>query len=279
MNQPLPQNAAREAELYRQLAQVPPQLRGFIAKKAIDEQRTVLQQDYWSTVRVRGTVAANVLTVDTTVRKAFAYSIGQTMEIAGFAAASGAAQGCDTNLLRPSETLDNAEVYIYGLGVEICQNSEPVLAARLFRECELGLSLNGTQSIRIGTLGMFPAGGGIYGAGRSFAAESDFAMAGPSDGGAGAQIGFVSNGNPLSNNFRQFKDPFIWTSVGSNGGDSSLVISVQPDREITIPLAASRVAAAGVAAWTQPATGDLGTFCDFRLRLFSISLGARSKNV
>ncbi|NBU16715.1 MAG: hypothetical protein EBS48_06835, partial [Actinobacteria bacterium] len=105
-----PQDQAQQAALFRQLASMSPQLRSFVAAQAIKEQKTVLPVPYWSTARIRGTVAANTLTIDTTPRKAFSYAIGGDMASAGFAAAT-AAQPCDTNLLRPGETLDNADVY------------------------------------------------------------------------------------------------------------------------------------------------------------------------
>ena len=125
---------------------------------------------------------------------------------------------------------------------------------------------------------MFPSAGGLYGQGRSFAAEPAFDSAGPSDGGAGAPVGFVANGNPMGGNFMRFPQPFKWSSVGSNEGNSQLTITITPNRAIAIPLAVTRAAAAGIAAYTQPATGALGTFCDFRLRLVAVSTGARGQN-
>lgn len=281
-----PQNQAQNAALYRQLAAMDPALRAFVAKNAIQEQKTVLPVPYWSTVRIAGTVAANVLTVDTTVRKAFSYAIGGDMAAAGFAAGT-IAQPADTNLLRQGETLDNADVWIWGLAIELCPNSESSLAGRLWRDCIVEISTSGTQSIRLGTLGMFPSAGGLYGQGRSFAMQPATNVAGANQGGQGATIGFVANGNPMSGNFQRFPQPFRWSSVGSNAGDSQLTISVTPNRTILETLLATRAAVTVVPAVTpgtiepatQPATGDFGTFCDLRIRLVAVSVGARSQNV
>jgi hypothetical protein len=283
---PLPQNQAQQQAYFRQLSQMDPGLRSFVAQQAIKEQKTVLPVPYWSTVQIHGAVAGNVLTVDTTVRKAFTYNIGGDMAAAGFAAGT-IAQPCDTNLLRPGETLDNADVYIWGLAIELCPNSEPLLAAELWRQCIVEISTSGTQSIRLGTPGMFPSAGGLYGQGRSAAAQPNTTTAGALDGGQGATVGFVANGNPMGGNFMKFPQPFKWSSVGSNSGDSQLTVSITPNRVITIPLAATRAAVpvvamvspAAIEVATQPATEDFGTFCDLRVRLVAVSVGARGQNV
>jgi hypothetical protein len=279
-----PQNQAQQAANFRRLAAMDPEFRSFVAGQAIKEQKTVLPVPYWSTVRIAGTVAANVLTVNPTVRKAFAYQIGQDMTVAGFTAT--VAEGADTNLLQASQTLDNADVWIWGLSIELCPNSEPVLAERLFRECLVELSTSGTQSIRLGTLGMFPGAGGLFGAGHSFIGQPPTNQKGAPDGGIGALVSSMANGNPMGGNFMRFPQPFKWSSIGSNAGDSQLTVSITPVRTIAIPLAATRAAVAVVPAVTpgtievatQPATGDRGTFVDLRVRLVAVSVSNRSQN-
>jgi len=279
-----PQDQAAQAANFRRLAAMDPQFRAFVASQAIKEQKTVLPVPYWSTVRIAGTVAANVLTVAPTTRKGFAYQIGQDMTVAGFTAT--VAEGAETNLLQASQTLDNADVWIWGLAIELCPNSEPLLAERLFRECLVELSTSGTQSIRLGTLGMFPGAGGLFGAGHSFLGQPPTNELGAADGGIGALVASMSNGNPTSGNFMRFPQPFKWSSIGSNQGDSQLTVSITPVRQITIPLAATRAAVPVVPAVTpgtievatQPATGDRGTFCDFRIRLVAVSVSNRSQN-
>jgi hypothetical protein len=274
-----PVQANRTAQINAAIARVPPDVRAAIVSDGIGDARTVLPVPYWSTVRVRGTVAANTLTVDTTSRKAFQYAVGQDMAIAGFAGGT-IAQFCDTNLLRAGETLDNSEVYIWGLSAELCPNSEPALAARLWRDCIVELSLNGTSSIKLGTLGMFPSAGGLYGAGQSFALlPPESTTGGNADGGPGATFAAMANGNPMSNNFLKFPQPFKWSSVGGGGADASLSIIVTPNRQIEIDLPATRAAGAGVGAYTQPSTGDFGTFVDIRFRLVSVAVSKRSVNL
>lgn len=275
-----PANQAQQAELFRQLANLPPDLRAFIANQAVKEQRTVLPIPYWSTVRALASHAAGppvVLTVDQTPRKAFQYAIGNDMQVAGFAAGT-AAQPCDTNLLRAGETLDGADVFIWGLAAELGTTSEPVIAAELWRNAIVELSLNGTQSIRLGTLGMFPSAGGLYGAGRSFVIEPDLATPGGGDGGA-PLVGYMSNGNPMAGNFLRFPQPFKWQATGK-GSDASLSVIVTPNRTIAITCAAARAAAAGISAYTPPAaSGDKGTFADIRFRLVAVAVSPRSPNV
>jgi hypothetical protein len=273
-----PIQANEAAQVAAQIARVPAHVRAAIVNAGIADARTVLPVPYWSTVRVGGTVAANTLTVDTTARKAFQYAVGQDMTIAGFTSTT--AGFADTNLLRAGETLDNSDVWIWGLAAELCPNSEPALAARLWRECIVELSLNGTQSIKLGTLGMFPGAGGLYGVGQSALLIPDLATAGRGvDGGAGAAFGSMSNGNPMGGNFLKFPQPFKWGAVGNGGADASLSVIVTPTRAITIALAATRAAAAGEQAWTQPTTGNAGTFCDIRFRLVSVAVSRRSQNI
>lgn len=276
-----PADQARKAQLFAQLASVPQELRSFIAAEAVKEQKTVLPVPYWSTIRLLSSRAAGppvVLTIDTTPRKAFQYAIGQDMQVAGFAAAT-AATAAETNLLRAGETLDNADVWLWGLAAELCTNAEPLIAAQAWRDSLVELSLNGTQSIRLGTLGMFPAAGGLYGVGRSFVAEPQLAQSGGVDGGQGASIGYLANGNPMAGNFMRFPQPFKWTGTG-RGADASLSILVTPQRTMTFTCAVARAAAAGVAAYTPPAAaGNPGTFIDVRFRLVAVAIGQRSQNV
>jgi hypothetical protein len=276
-----PADQARQAQLYQQLASVPPELRAFIASEAVKTQKSVLPVPYWSTVRLLSSRAAGppvVLTIDTTPRKAFQYAIGGDMQVAGFAAASSATPA-ETNLLRAGETLDNADVWLWGLAAELCTNAEPLIAAQAWRDSLVELSLNGTQSIRLGTLAMFPAAGGLYGLGRSFVAEPQLAQSGGVDGGQGATVGYLANGNPMAGNFMRFPQPFLWNGTG-RGADASLSIIVTPQRTMTFTCAVARAAAAGVAAYTPPAAaGNAGTFVDIRFRLVAVAIGARSKNV
>ena len=273
-----PVQANRNAMINAQIARTPPDVRAAIVAAGLADAKTVLPVPYWSTARIAGTVAGNVLTVDTTARKAFQYAVGQDMTIAGFS--STVAQFSDTNLLRSGETLDNADVWIWGLAAELCTNSEPALAARLWRDCVVEMSLNGTQSIKLGTLGMFPSAGGLYGVGQSaLLLPAENVTGAGADGGPGTPFGSLANGNPMGGNFLKFPQPFKWGAVGNGGADASLSVIVTPTRQITIPLAATRAAAAGVGAYTQPATGAIGTFCDIRFRLVSVAVSRRSQNV
>lgn len=263
--------------LAQQIANVPPAVRAQIVAAAGADARSVLPVPYWSTVRIGGTVASSTLTVDTSPRKAFQYAVGQDMTIAGFT--STIAQNCDTNLLRAGETLDNADVWMWGLAAELCTNSEPALAARVWRECDVQLSLNGTTAIRLGTLAMFPSAGGLYGVGQSALLEPALPTVGQGvDGGTGGSFGVLSNGNPMAGNFLKFPQPFKWGAVGKGGADAQLSVIVTPNRAISIALATTRAGGTGISPWTQPTTGSQGTFVDIRFRLVSVSVSDRSVN-
>lgn len=271
-----PVQAQNRAAMNAEIARLPPAVRAQIVADGLAEARSVLPVPYWSTVRVAGTVAANALTVDTSVRKAFQYQIGQAMDVAGRAGV--AAQYCDTNLLRAGETLDGADVYIWGLCIELCSNgADPRLAGEVWRDSSVTLSFNGTQSIQVGTLSMFPSAGGLYGVGNSNLVLPTIATTGIGDSGPGSQFGYICNGNPMAGNFLKFPQPFKWAATG--GPDAQLSVNITPNRTITIPLAATRAAAAGIGQYTQPVTGAYGTFIDLRVRLVSTSVARRSTNL
>lgn len=274
-----PVQQARSNQMDRIIASLPPEVRAAMAQAGINDARAVLPVPYWSTVRFAPTIAANVATIAAGVqRKAFQYQIGADMQVAGFAAGT-TAQPSDTNLLRAGETLDNADVFIYGLAAELAPNSDAALAAQLWRECAVDLSLNGTTSIRLGTLSMLPSAGGLYGIGRSqLLIPAITESGGGVDGGPGAAFSALANGNPMGGNFLRFPQPFKWCGVGTGGADASLSVIVTPNRAVSIPLATTRAAAAGVAPWTQPTTANAAPV-DIRFRLISVSISRRSVNV
>jgi hypothetical protein len=278
--QATPSAMAQQAAVFRQIANLPPDVRAQIQESYQDGQIVVLPLPYWSTVRFQASRAPGppvAFTIDTTERKAFAYSIGQPLQIAGFL--SGNATIAETNLLKASETRDNADVWIWGIAAYLTQDSEPALARRIWRETSVAISLNGTMQIPLGTLEDFPAGGGLYGTGVSYIKSPDLATPGAVDNGAGAPMPFMNNGNPMSGSFFRLNQPFKWASVGTAGADSSLVITCTPQRTITETSAVARAAAAGVSAFTPPAAaGDPGTFVDVRFRLICVSVAKRSVN-
>lgn len=278
-----PQQLADEARLNREIANLPADVRAQIQENYAAGQVSVLPLPYWSTVRFQASYAAGppvVLTIDTSTRQAFSYAQGQVMTSAGFAQTYGTATPAETNLLRPQETRDNADVWIWGLSAYLSQESEPVLAARVWRETAITISLNGTQQIPLGTLEMMPAGGGLYGASASAIKTPAFDTAGVLDNGLGSPFAFGGNGNPIASSFFRLNQPFKWSAVGQGGSDSSLNIGFTPQRTITETCGVARPAAAGVQAFTPPsAVGQKGTYVDIRVRLWCVSVARRSVNV
>jgi len=279
-----PAQKAHVARLNAEIANLPPDVRAQIQENYDAGQVAVLPLPYWSAVRFQGAVAAGpppTVTIDTTTRKAFSYAQGQPMTGAGFLAAYGNATEAETNLLRAQETRDNADVWIWGISCYLTQDSEPALARKVWRETSVSIALNGTQSIPLGRLEMFPAGGGLYGAGVSGIKTPSFDNAGGgTDNGAGAILPFMNNGNPMSASFFRLQQPFKWSAVGQGGSDSSLNIGFTPQRQIVETCGIIRAAGAGIAAFTPPTTaGQFGTFVDIIVRLWCVSVAKRSSNV
>lgn len=278
----------QKAQLDQAVANVPQVVRDQIAAEAIGGQKVVLPLPYWSTIRlqaVRSGPGPFTYTIDTSDRRAFQYGQGSDCSVGGFASGT-IATGAETNLLKPGESISNADVFIYGMAVELCPNSEPLLASQVWRDSWLELSLNGQDSVKLGTLNMFPGASGLFGAAPSrLLAPPDF-QAGSNDGGIGPALGFLSNGNPMAGNFYRFPQPFVWRAVGQ-GRDSNLAVIWKSARTIAFN-STDRVLTAGAAPGlsgrvephTSPAAtaGTLGTFLDIRIRLVSVSVSPRSIN-
>jgi hypothetical protein len=283
--QQTPAQMAQAARLNREIANLPPDVRAQIGENYANSQIAVLPLPYWSTVRFQAAVAAGppvVYTIDTTTRQAFSYAQGQAMTGAGFLAAYGNATPAETNLLRAQETRDNADVWIWGIACYLSQDSEPALARKVWRDTSVSIALNGTQSIPLGTLEMFPSGGGLYGTAVSAIKQPDLGTpgGGTTENGSGALMPFANNGNPIASSFFRLQQPFKWSAVGTAGADSSLNIGFTPQRTITETAGLVRAAAAGVSAFTPPGTaGILGTYVDIRVRLVCVSVAKRSVNV
>jgi hypothetical protein len=284
MFQPSLAQQAQNLQLQQIAANLPNDVRQAIANNYRVSEVSVLPLPYWSKIRFAATLAAGppvVATVAAGTRKAFSYAQGQLMTQAGFPDTYGTATAAETNLLRAQETRDNADYWIWGIRGYVTQDSDPVLAAAIFSSTNVDIALNGTQQIPLGRLEMFPAGGGLYGAAPSALKIPAISESGSgADGGAGAIVPFLSNGNPVSNSFYRLQQPFKWAAVGSAGSDSSLNISASLQRSVAVTCALARAAAAGVAPYTPPSTaGAAGTFVDIVFELIGVGVSKRSPNV
>ena len=272
--------------LNQAMQNVPPDLRNYIAKAALDSQKTVLAFPYYSTVRFNaaqnGTASPNaVYTCISGTRKCFNYRIG---DVPGAASGFGTQQmtKSETNLLKASETRDNADVFIWGIALEIRPGSDPWLTKEIWRQAYLELALSGTDQYLLGPFHFFPSAGGLYGVDRTNLQGADLQSA------AGPQVGHLNNGNPQSSNYFRLPQPILWQKNGG-GKDTSLVMSASIDAAIasnagpgSVGLGVTRAAvAAGTAnapatAYTVPVDGTV--FTDVRIRLMSVSVSDRSTN-
>lgn len=275
-----PNDEARKQAMYRQMASLPADVRAFIGEQYSNSEVTILPLPYWSTVRFQGAVGGGNLTIDTSERRAFGYAQGNSPAVGGFPAAYGNATFAETNLTTASQTVNNSDLWIWGIAAAITPDSEPALARRVWRDTYVSMSFSGTNLIPVGTLEMLPGAGGLKGVGQSAIKSPPLDTAGMVDGGPGASLGFFNNGEAAAGNFFRLPQPFKWSAIGSAGTDSSFVISCTPQRQIVEPMAAARAAAAGVEAFTPPAaTGDRGTYADVRFHLVCVSVSRRSRNV
>lgn len=282
---PNPADQSAIARAYRQLSSIDPSLRGFLANQYDVTQIVVLPLPYWSTCEFLGVRAAGppvTFTFDTQAKRAFSYGIGQPMDAAGFAAGTIAGKA-DTNLLKQNETRDNSDVWIWGLAASVTPDSDPVAAAQIWRYASVDISLNGTQTIPLGRLEMFPCAGGLYGAAPTGVRSSPTNVAGLSDGGQGALQSFFSNGYPAAGDFFRLAQPFKWAALGSAGADSSLTITTTLEQPVVVTSALARAAVPVVAGVTpgtiEPFTPpDAAIKVDIVWHLICVSVGKRGVN-
>jgi hypothetical protein len=291
MSQNVPaQNAAQYAETMRQLAAVPPHIREAIANSAIESQRSVLPFPYFSAVQIRAAVTgadpARVYTINPTPVVAFNYQIGQALDGAGFLPGTVATKA-ETNILAASQTRNNAEVVIWGLALEYGPRSDVQLLKLLLQSCNVDMSLNGQNTNQLGRLSRFPASGGMFGEAVSKLASP------PIPNSFDTPQGAVTSGNPQAGNYYKLPQPIFWNSIGGGKKDSSLSITITPQRTLIFdqaapdrPAIAQAAGIAGQPAWTSPVAGPSqglqsgeGTFVDLIWHLICVEISQRSDSI
>lgn len=276
-----PQQAAYLANLRAATAHVPGSIRRTIQEAALASQRTVTSLPYWSTVRFQATRTgagpyAYAIPAGTSL-KAFGYGIGGNAVGAGFGA-SVSPTLAETNLTKASETLDNADVFIWGLAFEVCPGGMADLAAPIWRNVSVQLSLSGTDTLRVGTLHKYPSAGGLFGAAPSNAVAGFLSTT------QGADLSYLQNGNPMGGNFGRFSQAFRWNAAGSAAKDTSLVISLTVENAISVA-GNDRALVAGAAPGDSgrveafAASTQANAYLDVRCYLISESLSHRSQNI
>lgn len=245
-----------------------------------NKQLTILAMPIWSIIRFAASIAAGppvVATFDQVPRVAFSYGLGQDMGSAGRSGVT--ATQADTNLQQGGQTRDQSDVFIYGISAQFV-DGDPAFLQKLFREADVTIATNGDTTIPLGKMEMFPSPGGLFGKGASSLLLPDQNNAGGVDGGAGAIVPFVTNGNPTSGSFFKLDAPIFWSGIGG-GADSNLALTVTPRRSLTYTSALARVAAPGGAAGPvavfTPITAAKA-FVDIEWRLHAASVRVRSSN-
>lgn len=276
-----PQEQAYLANLRAATAHVPGNIRKTIQEAALSSQRTVHSLPYWSTGRFQATrTGAGPYTYTLSQGqsvKLFSYGIGGNAVGAGFGS-SVSPTLAETNLTKASETLDNADVFIWGMAFEICPVGLQDLAGSLWRNVSVQLSLSGTDTLRVGTMHKYPSAGGLFGI-----ANSQL-QAGSLIEGNGRPVQYIQNGNPMGGNFGRFSQAFRWNAAGSAAKDTSLVINLTVENAISLT-GTARAAVAGAApgssgqvvAFDPPAQAD--AYLDVRCYLIAESLSHRSQNI
>jgi hypothetical protein len=249
----------KDQDLLKKARTVDPELRKFIARKALRSQVVRKQKSYYSTIRFPFTVtpvAGQPGQFDFSLSKkkvvAFSYGVQDDATAAGFAKDFIATEA-ETNLIAKGDT-GGATVEISGISLYLGETSDARLAKLIWANTFVDITLDGSNRYTLlGRMGRIPSSGGLYGVGDSFVQT-------PPLGQATAQVGALTNGLPQANNFMRLSEKIRWNP--SSKIDSKFQLRFEVVRDINFRVI-SRAAAPGVAGFTPPTnTGDEGTFVD-----------------
>ena len=266
----------QKQEMLKQAQLVPPQLRRFIAKYALNSQVMKKQLNYYSVVRFPFSVVPigsgpNPLSFRYTLARkqvtAFSYGFGgDDMTAAGFPAGY-RSNDADTNLVTRNDT-GGATVEIHGISLHLTETSDAFLAKLIWAEAFADIALDGSvRHMLLGRLGRISSPGGLYGSGESRAVS-------PGVGESVAHVGSMTNGMPHANNFYKLSDKIRWNPASRK--DSRFALRIEVKRDVTFDVNA-RTAAPGVTEYAPPTTeGAIGTFVDIVVYLNTREISARS---
>lgn len=197
--------------------------------------------------------------------RAFSYGANQDMGSAGLTGTL--ATPADTNLTTAGKTLAGQAVGIFGVSVLVNPVTDFEFLRIAAQHISVQIGLNGDDAtLKLGTLLNLPSIGGLFGVGDSAIAIPPLANA--------RQSAFLgSNGWPMSSNYRNIPEGIWWMPEGQK--DSQLNIKFNAERAVVSSSIAARVAAAGVQAFTPPAT----IYLDFTVHLICGSTSPQSVNV
>lgn len=250
---------------------------------------------YYSTVRfqlVCGALAGGKypLSIDQVEggRQAFAYSLGQSMTIAGFVTPASTqnyatASKTQTNMSQPKATRSGERFIITGISAVVTAGSDMLLARWVWQHAFVDLVKNDTDRQPLGPLSFFPAQSSLNGQGDSLNQRP-----------ALSEIKYTTtsmrSSESMFGKFDLSASPLIWMPVGdvdgsmflSVGLDEPYAASVEPraaalpDYEAWSPLAAENSAPIGPNATPGPVR--FGTFVDILFKFEGTSERIMSRN-
>lgn len=267
-----PAQRVRQNNALRAAATVPPEVRALIGQDALDSQKTILPLPYWSRVRFQGVRSGSgpyTFTTTQGTRKAFAYKVGDDTQIAGYASGTVATPAYTNLIAGGTQTNDNSDYIITGIGIQVGSGSEPRLVKALQRALAISFSLSGSNQQLLGRLERFPAPGGLFGLESTTLESSDPAGTGLTT--FGPLEGQMQNGNPIASSFyRLGQFPLRWNAVGSGKKDTNFTLLFQTFEDITLT---------GAASVSSHYTAPASIYADFIVELQGIQISDRSSNI
>jgi len=216
--------------------------------KALVQQQRVTDYPYYSSVCFRADfvydtdIGWHYTFARGQVRRAFAYGRGQDGGIAGFTLATdGLMTLCETNLVKPHETLSGQQVQIDGLGIFVkpamtdgLRFVQARVLAQIATNVSVQFSVNGDENLfPLGTIQQIPAAGGLVGMGNddlAFIPQNYTAQDLSTN--IGDPFPFCQNGWQTRGNYYRLPSGVIWNPAGSP--DSMLNVIFTNERAFTV---------------------------------------------
>ena len=245
---------------------------------------------YWSTIRIEAIYTAgpptNYLVTQGTMVTAFNYKVGDPPKAAGFnttAPVGYVASRRLTNLtVAGSSTEDNADVVVWGMGIELLpggndannktQPQQPELAKAVVANTDIVMSLSTQTKFYLGRMDYYPQPGGLDGEAISQIRQ------GFTNNAQGQYERILRNGIAAQGNLRKLPTPIRWQSIGSNKKDTAMQVQFTVTDQISLDGLAGTPSAVDANAYPGFAPQASTIFQDFGVWLQTIEVSDRSEN-
>jgi len=241
---------AEQIELAKKAAKQNPAVARYIAKLALDSQRSLLALPYYSrfalipeVVYDEGPPATTTYTIPAGQEAiAFGYAVHDDMGAVNLGGIN--ATYVDTNITKRGETVSGQEVTVHGISIQYGPLNDAFLTAMFASLVSVRVKVDGQEDLMLGPMSLIPGSGGLIG-GTSDILEPSVHKT------RGAPYDPPQNGIERIDNYLPMPYPIKWKPSGKP--DSTLTVVLRTERQ-AVHVAANRAAGdvCDCMAWDPP---------------------------